>query len=374
MSCSILVRRLPLPILALLGLVVALSACRAPQATGLQRFEFQRPFMGTLFGVILYAAHQPAARAAADAAFARIAALENVMSDYDPDSELMRLCRATPGQPVPVSAELFDVLQRAQRVAAATDGAFDVTLGPLARLWRRARRTGELPSTEALARARESVGWQKLRLDSRRRTVTLLAPKMQLDLGGIGKGYAADAALAVLKRHGIARALVAAGGDIAVGEPPPGKPGWRVSIAAPPFEAPGPVTASRSRPSPSSPFLPPLLLKNAGVSTSGDAEQFVEIGGRRYSHILDPRTGLGLTERVQVTVVARCATDSDSLATALSVLGVERGLALVETRRDLAALILRNADGRIEAHPSRRFQRIPRADTAPGPAGAPARN
>lgn len=328
--------------------------------------------MGTLFGVILYAGDEATARAAADAAFARIAALEQIMSDYDPDSELMRLCQSPPGRPVAVSRDLFEVLQRAQQLAAATDGAFDVTIGPLARLWRRARRTGELPPPVALARARESVGWQKLRLDPRRRTVTLLAPGMQLDLGGIGKGYAADAARAVLKQRGVRRALIAAGGDIAVGDPPPGRPGWRISIAMPQSHLSAAPAASQGGPSGTPLRLAPLLLYNAAVSTSGDTEQFVEIGGRRFSHILDPRTGLGLTERVQVTVVARRATDSDSVATALSVLGLERGLAWVEQRRDLAALVVRNTGGRLEAYASRRFGKLPRAEPAmTGPSSPP---
>ena len=374
MSCRSFARRALIPGLVLLGFAGAPLACRTARAPELQRFEFHRPFMGTLFRVILYAGNEPAARAAAETAFGRIAALENVLSDYDPDSELMRLCQSPPGQPVRVSVELFDVLERAQRLAAATDGAFDVTIGPLARLWRRARRTGELPPAEALARARESVGWQKLRLDPRRRTVTLLAARMQLDLGGIGKGYAADAALAALKRCGVSRALVAASGDIAVGDPPPGTRGWRVSIGAPEHDAPrGGEREPGGSSSPPS-IVETLLLQNAGISTSGDAEQFVDIGGRRYSHILDPRTGLGLTERIQVTIVARRATDSDSVATAVSVLGVERGLALVEQRRDLAALILRNVDGRIERHVSRRFFKIPRAAVPQTPTAAPARD
>ncbi|MDW8307996.1 MAG: FAD:protein FMN transferase [Verrucomicrobiales bacterium] len=345
-----------------IGCALALAGCGTPRGPELTRFEFERPFMGTLFRVVFYCEDALTARAAAEAVFERVAALEKVMSDYDPESELMRLCQSPPGAPVRVSAELFDVLERAQRLAATTDGAFDVTIGPLARLWRRARRTGELPSAAALARARESVGWPNVRLDARARTVTLLAPRMQLDLGGIGKGYAADTALAVLKQRGISRALVAAGGDIAVGDAPPGKPGWRVSIATASFESARASSASPAGPGASAPQLGALVLRNAGVSTSGDAEQFVEIGGRRYSHIVDPRTGVGLTERVQVTVVARSATDSDSVATAVSVLGLARGLAFVEKRRDLAAVILRSADAGVEVHESRRFRKIPRVE------------
>jgi len=257
---------------------------------------------------------------------------------------LMQLCQKPYGQPVRVSGELFDILQKSQRVAELTDGAFDVTIGPVIRWWRRARRTESLPPPGALARVRQSVGYRKLKLDPRRKTATLTVPNMQLDLGGIAKGYAADKVLEVLKSHGINRALVAASGDIAASDPPPGKPGWRVSIGAPETGAP---------------IVRTVLLRNAAVSTSGDTEQFVEIGGRRYSHIVAPRTGMGLTERLQVSIIAKHATDTDSFATAVSVLGVERGLVLVNSRPGMAALILRkNGDG-MEAFESRRFKRIP---------------
>ena len=178
--------------------------------------------MGTLMTITLYAPDAAAAKAAAAAAFQRIDALEDIMSDYQADSELMRLCDQPFGTPVPVSAELFDVLQRAQKVSKLSDGAFDVTVGPYVRLWRFARKRKVLPTPAEIAAARAAVGWQKLRLDPRARTVTLLVPNMRLDLGSIGKGYAADQALLVLKGRGIDRALVAASGDIAIGNPPPG--------------------------------------------------------------------------------------------------------------------------------------------------------
>jgi thiamine biosynthesis lipoprotein len=239
-------------------------------------------------------------------------------------------------------------LEQSQRLSQLSDGAFDVTVGPVVRLWRRARRTGALPPADALTRAREAVGWQKLQLDARHRTVTLTAPNMQLDLGGIAKGYAADKALGVLKRHGITRALVAASGDIAVGDPPPGKPGWRVGV--------GSMDGGDNK------LARMLLLQNAAVSTSGDLEQFVEIDGKRYSHIVDPRTGVGLTKRLQVSIIARHATDTDALATAVSVLGVERGLKLVESRAGAAALILYPDGGRSSAVESSRLSRLRRAE------------
>src|SRR5207302_797818 len=195
------------------------------------RFEFSQPHMGTLFRIVLYAPDAESARAASDAAFRRIAELDDIMSDYQPASELMQLCARAGGPPVGVSEDLFRVLAAAQDLAERSDGAFDVTVGPVVRLWRRARRRHELPDPDRLAKALELVGYQKVRLDPKARAAQLLKPGMLLDLGGIAKGYAADEALATLKRYGIESALVAGGGDMAVGSPPPGKAGWRIAIA-----------------------------------------------------------------------------------------------------------------------------------------------
>ena len=327
--------------LTLVGAMIWLSGCcSTPLTESMQRFEFKQPHMGTLFTITLYAPDEVRARDGADAAFAKIAAIDRTMTDYDPDSELMQLSRKPVGDPVTVSDALFDILQQSQRVAELSDGAFDVTIGPVVRQWRRTRRTGTLPTPEALARVRAAVGWQKLKLDPGKQTVTLTVPGMQLDLGGIAKGYAADQALAVLKGQGVSRALVAASGDIAVGEPPPGKRNWRVAV--------GKLDGKGDRPARI------LFLNHAAVSTSGDAEQFVEIEGKRYSHIIDPRTGVGLTERLQVTVIGRRATDTDAFATATSVLGVERGVALLESQPDLEGIFVRTSGGVTKVFRSKR--------------------
>jgi thiamine biosynthesis lipoprotein len=323
-----------------------MTACSSTQSgAGLQRFEFKQPHMGMMFTITLYAPHETKAREASDAAFAKIAALERMMTDYDPDSELMQLCQKAVGQPVRVSDELFEVLQKGQRLAEMTDGAFDVTIGPVIRLWRRARRTETLPPPELLAKARAAVGYQKLNLDREAKTVTLTMTNMQLDLGGIAKGYSADKALAVLKRHGLPRAMVAASGDIAIGDPPPGKKYWTIGIGA--------LDSQQGK------LAKSLWLYNAAVSTSGDTEQFVEIEGSRYSHIVDPHTGLGLTDRLQVTIITRSAADTDSFATAVSILGVERGLSLVESQPGMAAMILRKEGEKTQVFESRRFRKIP---------------
>jgi FAD:protein FMN transferase len=331
----------------LLASVLLFSACRSvspekPQ----QRFEFSHPAMGTLITITLYAPDPTAAKTAAAAAFQRFDALEDVMSDYQADSELLRLCDQPYGTPVPVSQDLFDLLQRAQKISRLSDGAFDVTVGPYVRLWRFARKRKVLPTPAEIAAARATVGWQKLRLDAHGRTVTLLVPNMRLDLGSIGKGYAADQALQVLKGRGIDRALVAASGDIAIGNPPPGQRGWKIGIAA--------LDGITNQ--------PPLtvLLHNAGISTSGDTEQFIEINGVRYSHIVNPATGLGLTNRIQATVIGPDATTTDTLDTAVSLLGVKRGLALADSFPHTAAVVVTKADGQTQTSVSRRFRHIPR--------------
>jgi len=292
----------------------------APSAFGIQhlplteRYEFASRQMGTQARIVLFAAGEAAARDAAAKAFARIAALDAVMSDYRDDSELMALCRLAGTGPVRVSGDLFRVLDASQRLAQASAGAFDVTAAPLIHLWRRARRIGQLPDRTDLAAAQALTGFTMMTLDARERTVALRERRMQLDLGGIGKGFAADEAAAMLKDLGYPNTLVALGGDVVASGAPPGAPGWTVEVE----------TLSRAEQG-----TPHVLLRDAAVSTSGDAEQWVEVGGVRYSHIVDPRTGAALTGRRSVTVIAPAGTLSDGLATAVSVLGPARGLALV---------------------------------------------
>lgn len=275
----------------------------APAASGHERFEFTRLSMGDAARVVVYAPDEPTARAAAAAVFNRLDELEAVMTDYRDDSELMRLCALPANTDVPVSEDLFGVLSHASRIAAATGGAYDPTLGPVVALWRKASKDGVLPDPEALREALARTGHDKLVLDPRRRTVRLAMPGMRLDLGGIGKGYAADAAAAILEARGLTSYLVAIGGDVRVGEAPPGEEGWRIAI-----------------PDPGAGEVP---LVRASISTSGDAYQFVEIDGVRYSHIVDPATGLGLQRRATVTVIAPDSTTADALATALCVSGAE---------------------------------------------------
>lgn len=316
----------------------------------LHRFEFERPRMGTLFRVVLYAPDAPTANSAAEAAFDRIDQLNATLSDYDPQSELSRLSRSSgSGAAVPISDDLWTMLEMSRRISEQAGGAFDITVGPVIKLWRRARRQERLPDPRKLAEAMEAVGDDKVVLDARERTAKLISPGMKLDLGGIAKGYAADEALGVLRERGISRALIAAGGDVVVGDPPPGQKGWVVAVKAMVEQG-----TQRSTSGLESTEARYLLLRNAAVSTSGDAFQYVVIDGKRYSHIVDPRTGLGLTTPMGVTVISRSGTVSDAYATAAAVLGPERGMEIVDDLPGAAAIVQRLSErGEVEVYKSR---------------------
>jgi len=331
--------------LAGLTLVVGLlptAAERRDKPGGSQRYTFTDRHMGTTFKIMVYAPEEKTAKRGAKAAFARIAQLDGIMSDYRPTSELMQLCRKAVGKPVKVSEELFFVLAASQELSRKSDGAFDVTVGPVVRLWRRARKGKRLPDPEELAAARALVGFRMMKLDPKQHTVELAKEGMRLDLGAIGKGYAGDEAIKVLKREGLPRALVAAAGDIVAGDPPPGAAGWVVGIA--------PLTDPEGTPKRY------VLLNNSAVSTAGDVEQFVEVGGKRYSHIVDPHTGVGILGRFSVTVTAKNGLTSDGLDTTVAVLGPERGLRLVEETPGAAVLFVRKTDKGEKAFKSKRWR------------------
>lgn len=294
--------------------VVAVTASGRAQL--LEHYQYTEIHMGVPVRIVVYAPNSDNAERACRAAYARFAALEDIFSDYRNTSELMRLCEKAGGPPVPVSPELFFVLQRAQKVAAQSDGAFDMSVGPLIQLWRNARKDRRLPPLAVLGETKARVGWRQIVLDEKRRTVRLAVPGMRLDAGGIAKGYACDEAQKELRRHGITRALIEAGGDIVVSAPPPGKSGWKIDVDGRTW-----------------------TLANRAISTSGDTNQFVEIGGRRYSHIVDPRTGLGLTNRIAVTITAPDGMTSDSLSTTVSVLGEEKGRALAARYKGITVFV-----------------------------------
>lgn len=265
--------------------------------------------MGTAVRLVIYAPDRSAADAGAAAAFATVARLDSLFSDYRNDSEIAGLAAAagTPSAARPVSPELGAVLDTALVWAERTGGAFDVTVGPLTRLWRWAIRRGEWPDSARLAEARAAAGIDGLVRDREAGTAALRRPGMSLDLGGIAKGFAAAAVLDTLRARGLTAVLVDAGGDLALGAAPPGEEGWRIEF---------PDGSVRR-------------LSGVGVATSGDRYQALERDGVRYSHIVDPRTGVGVPHAPTVAVVAPSATTADVLASALSVLEAAEGRRLV---------------------------------------------
>ena len=230
---------------------------------------------------------------------------------------------------MPASPDLFRVLSAAQAISAESDGAFDVTLGSLTHLWRNARQSGRVPDAKAISDAAKKCGFRKLSIDQSLHTIRLEEKGMLLDVGGIGKGYAAGEAIAVLRKSGVSRALVAASGDLAFSDAPPGKPGWNIGVD--------------SLDQFSQPLTRVLVVKNAAVSTSGDSEQHLDSGGQRYSHVIDPRTGLGLTNRLTVTVIAPNGMQADALTKVVSVWGREKGLAFLARYPGVQAIVVDRA-------------------------------
>lgn len=269
------------------------------------RFEYARVVMGSRARIVVYAGDEATAIEASREAFGEMDRLNLVLSDYTAKSEAMRLCASPAGVAYPVSADLLDVMLKASIVHEASGGAFDPSLGALTSLWRVSFKSGVLPERPVLEDARARSGLGLIEIDAGQSKILIRRAGVKLDFGAIGKGYAADRALDVLARHGLNRAMVDLGGDLALGDSPPAADGWEIA-------------ASNDRGD-----SHPLLLSNVGVATSGDTYRSVTIDGVRYSHILDPRTGLGLRSSQAVTVTAEEAWLADALASAASVLGPE---------------------------------------------------
>ncbi len=279
------------------GMVAAGAGC-APRPA-VERLEYTQIHMGVETRIVVWAEPGRAVRTAIEAAFHRIATLDSLLSDYRLDSDLARVNAAAGGAPARASPDLTAVVLVALDVARASGGAFDPTVGPLTRLWRAAQRTGTTPDAEAMRNAAELADWEAVHVDVQAMTIALPRPGMALDLGGIGKGYVIDAAIDVLAAHGVRTALVQMGGDLAVIGSPPDEAGWRVLL---------PDHADT------------VQLTAGALSVSGGSEQFIELAGRRFSHVLDPPTGIGVSHDAFTLVTAPTAVLSDALATAAGLL------------------------------------------------------
>ena len=291
-----------------------------------QRFSFTQQKMGAPFTIVFYSTDSTSANQLARQCFRLVDSIVLIFSDYIDNSEISKLSEAAGKEPRPiqVSPALLDILLLSKTAFEKSRGTFDITIGPLSRLWRTARKSNQFPSNESVQAARRLVGFNKLQIDSAGKTVLLPNSPVQLDLGGIGQGYIAQKIMDYLKEQQVNSALVNASGDLVTSGPPPGLPGWTVGVNMPENEAE--LLAKK------------LLLHHKAVTTSGDFYQYMEHGGKKYSHIIDPRTGYGVTFQRNITVIANDGATADWLATACSILPVQKAKKLV--RQFNAALLV----------------------------------
>lgn len=280
-----------------------------------KRFEFAKPLMGSQFRLVFYTPDDSVAVVAAKAVFDHLGQLNEVMSDYLDGSEVNRLSALSGnGYWIRPGGKLLAILDSAQVLSRKTKGAFDVTIGSVTQVWRRASRLNRFPDRGDIRKALKSSGYRLLEIDRENGLVKLKKSGMRIDLGGIGKGYAADEGIRILKSMGIMSALVDAGGDLALSAPPPGEMGWKISVSS------GAANESDEV----------IVISDCGVATSGNTYRYVEHEGKKYSHIVDPRTGVGLRKHVRATVIAPNGTQADALATAVSVAGRSRRKAILK--------------------------------------------
>jgi thiamine biosynthesis lipoprotein len=293
--------------LAVVGIAVA-----SLEADGSLFVHGQRYAMGTMFDIAVYHPARAEAERAIEAALAEIVRLDHVLSDYDADSDLSRLVRSSRGRPVAVDPALYDVLSQSLEISRRSAGSFDVTIGPLVRIWQAAHASGRVPSAEAIAKATRCVGYEKVRLVGPDR-VQLDSDCLSIDFGGIGKGYAVDRAMRILERAGIADAVINAGqSSIAAIGRPPDRAGWLVA-AGPNGSGPGDIE-----------------LRDSSLSTSRQARVPLGSGERGYGGIIDPAGGRPVESSTTVVVRAASATQADALSTTLVLLSMEEGKRLLE--------------------------------------------
>jgi thiamine biosynthesis lipoprotein len=312
--------------------------------------------MGTRVSINVWVGENSPAQAGAaiEAAFAEIERIEQIMSEWRPSSELSQLNDNAGGPARPLSPELFEVLQRSKVIAEATDGAFDPTFHAVGQLWH-FEPGARPPAPERIAEKLALVGWQDIELDPNTGVGRLARPGMKIGLGAIAKGYAVDRASQLLLQHGFADHIVEGGGDTYVSGSKGGA-SWKVGIQRP--DRAGSLAA--------------IPATDRAIVTSGGYQRFLEVDGKRYAHILDPRTGWPLDESASaqsVTLVAANATDADAYATAVAVMGPEKGMAFVEAHPELEAVLVTRSGELLVSQDLRPILVLPPAeqDKAPGP-------
>lgn len=306
----------------------------------LKRHAYSQPKMGSPFNIIFYAPDTVQADEIAKNCFALVDSFNLVFSDYDPNSELSRLGASAGAGSQPVSKQLLDILALSEYAYRKSHHTFDITAGPVIRLWRKARKEKQLPDDRVIKEKMLLTGFDKMGIDTLHQAVMLAVKGMQLDLGGIAKGYIAQKVIDRLKQYHISSALADAGGDMAMSDAPPGSRGWTIGVNIP--ETTDDLISKK------------LSLHHLAVATSGDAYQYTEHNGKKYSHIIDPRTGYGITSQRNVTIIAADGATADWLATACSILPIAKAKRLVRKEK-ASLLIMELRQGKIIYHTTGHF-------------------
>lgn len=313
-------------IIAILVIPALLSSCRKAEQPALHTAKSgARQVMGTFAHITAVADSDRTAKKSIEAAFDRLTAIDKMMSDYIPDSELSTVNRDAFKQPVKVSDPLFEILTTAIEYSQISDGAFDVTIGPVVDLWRNAKKNNVKPTEEQIAQAKQKVGCEKLILDPSEKTVKFAVDGMRLDLGAIAKGYAIDKAIEAMKQTGATAGIVDVGGDLRCFGKPQNKPKWRIGLQNPQTDGD---------------LLMVIELDNTAIATSGDYRRFVLLDGEKFSHIMIPEQGVSAKDFSSVSVIAPTAIAADALATTLTVIGTEKGIKLIESLESTEALLI----------------------------------
>ncbi len=317
--------------------------CIIPAFSQEKRYRFTEQKMGSTFEITFYHADSIKAQLLAKNAYKIIDSLNNSFSDYFDLSEIGIIAKnAGNGLSINISKDLLNIFIESKKAYERSFYTFDITLGPLTKLWRQTKKEKKLPNKNQLHNTILNTGVQYLWVDSVKNQARLTKKNMSIDLGGIGKGYAAQKVFEYFLRNDISQVLIDAAGNMAIGNPPPGENNWKIGVEIP----------SNSN------FLNNKILKlnKIAISTSGDAYQFVEINGKKYSHILNPKTGLGLQNQRQVTVLCENATKADWLSTAICILPIKKGLILAKNEK-AEVLIIENKANKLVEYKSKGFDK-----------------
>jgi thiamine biosynthesis lipoprotein len=308
----------------------------------LKRFEFSGNKMGSSFNIIFYHSDSLEATQLAKESFSIVDSLNNIFSDYSSESEVGKLAFQTNKTDIQVSDELFSMIIRAKDAWKRSGKTFDITIGALTQLWRNAKKETRFPSEAEIKAAKDLVGFKKLIINERSKTISFKKPGIRLDFGGIVPGFTAQRVIDFLKTKNINIALVDASGDIVMSDAPPGKDGWTIGINLPENE--------------NEIWDKKLELKNFAVSTSGDVYRYTIHNGIKYSHIIDPGTGYGVTSQRNVTVITKYVADADWLATACSILPIKKALKLA--KKEHASILIATMNGeKIVTYKSKSFDK-----------------